>query len=138
MAAASQSPPSYPPDERPNGSLRAEAGSSRSGPRLAYRAALSRYKGNRLAAIRLAQGALPDSSRIRPAGSADEITEHLDQTAAVKALVARLPVDSRLALSLFALTETTTIPMAGLTHALRILGVDPVVPKVNCPRLPAP
>ena len=40
--------------------------------------------------------------RIRPGGNADEITEHLDQPAAVQALVARLPTGSRLALSLFA------------------------------------
>jgi hypothetical protein len=131
MAAASQLPPSHPPAERRFGSPRAEAGSTHAGSRLAYRAALSRYKGARLAAIRLAQGALPDGSRIRPVGSADEIAEHLDQGAAVGALVARLSVDSRLALSLFALTETTTISMAGLTHALGILGVEPIVATVR-------
>ena len=39
-------------------------------PRLAFRAALGRYKGSRLAAIRLAQGAAPNDARIRPSGSA--------------------------------------------------------------------
>ena len=52
-------------------------------PRQAFRAALRRYKGARLAAIRLAQGAAPNGSRIRPVGNADEITEHLDQPATV-------------------------------------------------------
>src|ERR1700678_4553743 len=70
-------------------------------PRLAFRTALSRYKGPRLAAIRLAQGAAPGGVRIRPLGNADEITEHLDQPAAVDALVARLDTGSRMALGLF-------------------------------------
>ena len=85
-----------------------------------------RYKGARLAAIRLAQGTLRDGSRIRPVGNADEITEHLDQPSAVEALVARLETGSRLALSLFALTETTSISLAGLAHALGILGAEPI------------
>ena len=93
-------------------------------PRLAFRSALARYKGSRLAAIRLAQGLMPSADRIRPAGTAEEITEHLDQPAAVEALAARLPIGSRLALSLFAVTEATAMPAAGLAHALGILGAD--------------
>jgi len=92
---------------------------------LAFRTALERYKGACLAAIRLAQGAPPNGSRIRPAGNADEITEHLDQPSAVHALLARLGIGSRLALSVFALTETRSISLAGLTHALGILGAEP-------------
>jgi hypothetical protein len=92
---------------------------------VAFRAALSRYKGARLAAIRLAQGARPVAERIRPAGNADEITEHLDLPSAVEALVSRLPNASRLTLSIMALTETTSIPLAWLTHVLRILGAEP-------------
>ncbi|MGP0066575.1 MAG: helicase-associated domain-containing protein [Isosphaeraceae bacterium] len=112
MAVASQSPPpsSPPPDE----------------PRQAYRWALGRYKAARLAAIRLAQGLAPDGDRIRPAGTAEEITEHLDHPAAVEALAARVPIGSRLALSLFAVTETTSMPMAGLAHALAALGAEPI------------
>ncbi len=93
-------------------------------PRLSYRSALSRYKGSRLAAIRLAQGLVPSADRLRPAGNAEEITEHLDQPAAVEALAARLPIGSRLAVSLFAVTEATAMPAAGLVHALGILGAD--------------
>ncbi len=93
-------------------------------PRLAYRSALARYKGSRLAAIRLAQGLVPSADRLRPAGNAEEITEHLDQPAAVEALAARLPIGSRLAVSLFAVTEATAMPAAGLVHALGILGAE--------------
>ena len=100
-------------------------------PRLSYRSALARYKGSRLAAIRLAQGLMPSADRLRPAGSAEEITEHLDQPAAVEALAARLPIGSRLALSLFVVTEATAMPAAGLAHALEILGADPAASIVR-------
>jgi hypothetical protein len=93
--------------------------------RLAFRAALGRYKGSRLAAIRLAQGAPPNGERIRPSGSAEEITEHLDELAAVRALATRLDAGSRLAITLFALSESRSCSLAGLTHALGILGTDP-------------
>ncbi len=100
-------------------------------PRLAFRSALGRYKASRLAAIRLAQGLSPSADRIRPAGTAEEITEHLDQPAAVEVLVGRLPIGSRLALSLFAVTEASAMPAAGLAHALEILGADPVTSLVR-------
>ena len=99
-------------------------------PRLAFRWALARYKASRLAAIRLAQGLMPAEDRIRPAGTAEELTEHLDQPAAVEALAGRLPIGSRLALSLFAVTEATAMPAAGLAHALEILGAEPVAALV--------
>jgi hypothetical protein len=108
----------------PQAEHRAGPGSARTEPRLAFRAALGRYKGTRLAAIRLAQGVPPGDERIRPAGTAEEITEHLDQPAAVEALAARLPVGSRLALSLFAVTEARSMSLAGLAHALGVLGVE--------------
>ena len=95
------------------------------------RSALARYKGSRLAAIRLAQGLMPSADRLRPAGTAEEITEHLDQPAAVEALAARLPIGARLALSLFAVTEATAMPAAGLAHALGILGADAVASIVR-------
>ena len=125
MAAASQPPSSHRPDERWFGSGRARTGLAGAEPRQAFRAALRRYKGPRLAAIRLAQGAAPNGSRIRPVGNADEITEHLDRPATVEALVARLPLGARFALSFFGLTETTSIPLTGLTYALKILGIEP-------------
>ena len=125
MAAASQPPSSRRPDERWFGPHRARTGQAGAEPRQAFRAALRRYKGPRLAAIRLAQGAAPNSSRIRPVGNADEITEHLDNPATVLDLVARLPLGARFAISFFGLTETTSIPLGGLAHALKILGIEP-------------
>jgi hypothetical protein len=63
--------------------------------------------------------------QIRPVGSADEITEYLDRADAVALLVARLSKSSRLALSLFALTETTSMSLAELKGALVLLGAEP-------------
>jgi len=123
MAAASQPPLNQSRAEHWFDSRGALAAGAE--PRQAFRAALGRYKGTRLAAIRLAQGAAPFAARIRPVGNADEITEHLDHPATVEALVARLPIGSRLALSVLGLTETTSIPLAGLSHALNILGAEP-------------
>ena len=122
MPEASQSPTSPRPDERRAFAPRPHSANE---PRSAYRAALGRYKGALLAAIRLAQGASPDDFRIRPRGNADEITEHLDEPAAVLALFARLSPGSRLALSLYGLTESTSFSVAGLSLALRILETEP-------------
>lgn len=94
-------------------------------PRLAFRLALSRYKGSRLAAIRLERGLAPSEDRLRPSGAAEELAEHLDRPAVVEAMAARLPLGSRLALSLFAVTEAVAMPAAGLAHALAILGDSP-------------
>ncbi len=87
MAAAPQPPSSDPPAERRLDSGRPP---TESGPRLAYRAALARYKRSKLADIRLAQGMQPGSGQVRPAANADEITEYLDRPAAARALIARL------------------------------------------------
>jgi hypothetical protein len=94
-------------------------------PRSAFRAALARYKAPCLAAIRLAQGASPNPTKIRPAGSAEEITDFLDAPAALAALITRLPTDSRLTLTLLALTETTSDNLAVLSHAIGFLGARP-------------
>ncbi len=123
MASASQSPSSDPPAER---RLDSGQGPTESGPRLAYRAVLARYKRAKLADIRLAQGMQPGLAQVRPAASADEITEYLDRPAAARALIARLSVGARLGLCLFALTESTSMRTAGLCHALGMLGVEPV------------
>ncbi len=125
MAAASQSPPISDPEERRPEAPRSLTHSPKAQERLAYRAALGRYKGTCLAAIRLAQGSLARNAAIRPGAGADEITDHLDQPAVIESLVARLATASRLALSFLALTETTSISLAGLTHALGILGAEP-------------
>jgi hypothetical protein len=124
MPQASQSPTNpRPEEERTVSAPRPHAYDE---PRHAFRAALGRYKGTRLAAIRLAQGSSPDGFRIRPSGNADEITEHLDEPAAVQALVARLNPGSHLALGLYGLSESSSLSLAGVSHALRILGAEPV------------
>ncbi len=123
MPQASQSPLSRSPDERAISSPRAAAHDD---PRRAFRAALGRYKGTRLSAIRLAQGAAPGGFRVRPSGTADEITDYLDEPAATRALLARLSPGSQLALSLFGLTEVTSLPLAGISQALRALLTEPV------------
>jgi hypothetical protein len=121
MPQASQS--SHPRPDEPR--VAAPRPHSASEPRHAFGAALGRYKGTRLAAIRLAQGAAPDDFRIRPRGNADEITEHLDDQAAVLGLFARLSAGSRLALGLYGLSESTSFSVAGLSVALRILETEP-------------
>jgi hypothetical protein len=123
MAAASQSPLSDPPAQR---RLDSRPAPTESGPRLAYRAALARYKRAKLAEIRLAQGLQPGSAQVRPAANPDEITEYLDRPAAAQTLIARLSVGARLGLCLFALTESTSMRTAGLYHALGMLGVQPI------------
>jgi hypothetical protein len=125
MAATSQTPSSQRADQQRGFNSRAVAALAGAEPRQAFRAALRRYKGNRLAAIRLAQGAAQQGARIRPVGSADEITEALDRPATVEALVARLPLGSRFALSFLGLTETTSIPLPELSRAVRLLGAEP-------------
>jgi hypothetical protein len=121
MAAASQ-PRSQEFAGQRSAGVRADKAASV--PRQAFRAALLRYKGTRLAAIRQAQGANVHAGLIRPAEKADEIAEHLDGPSAVDRLLARLPAGSRLALSLVGLTERTTVPLAALAHALRMLGMQ--------------
>ncbi len=44
----------------------------------------------------------------------------------MQALIGRLNGASRLALSLYGLTEATMLSMAGVAHALRVLGADPL------------
>ena len=122
MPQASQSSLNRSPDDRAISSPRARG---RDEPRYAFRAALSRYKGTRLAAIRLAQGAAPGGFRVRPSGAADEIADYLDEPAAVLALIARLSPESQLAISLFGLTEVTSLPLAGISQTLRTLLAEP-------------
>jgi Helicase conserved C-terminal domain len=123
MAASSGPPSDSKPEHLRPASQRVRE--LRCEPRGAFRAALARYKGSRLAAIRLAQGAEAGASHIRSAANAEEITEFLDRPAAVKGLLERLSTPARIALSVFALSEATSLPLGGLVHGLRILGAGP-------------
>ncbi len=123
MAAAPQLPSGDPPVER---RLDSRVARAESGRRLAYRATLARYARSKLAEIRRAQGVEAGAVQIRPAASADEITEYLDSPSATRALVTRLSTGSRLALGFFALTESTSMCTAALCYGLGMLGVKPI------------
>jgi hypothetical protein len=105
-----------------NETARAATSAPEGGPRAEFRTALAKYRDPLLAGIRLAQGALPGTNRIRPAAHADEITEYLDQPSAAAALIDRLPTEARLALSLLALTESTRIDLSELAAPLALVG----------------
>lgn len=93
-------------------------------PLSAFRAALGRYEGIRLVELHRAQG-LPDLG-VKPQALAGVITDRLAEPKVIERLIAGLATGSRLAASLFSVTESTSWPLAGLTHALACLGVDPV------------
>ena len=115
---STSSDPAGPPATGP-GAAAAEP----SDPRLAFRSALARYQTARLAAIVQARGLETDAAR--PSTLATELTGHLDSPAVVAAVLAGLGRGSRMALSLFALTETSVWPFPGLCHALATLGIEP-------------
>src|SRR5262249_10022616 len=92
--------------------------------RLAFRGALTRYRATRLAPIRLAPGFPPEAERTPAAVSIPDISAFLDDPAAVEKVAARVPNSSRLAVSLFAVTESSSMSLAALTYALGILGTD--------------
>ena len=90
---------------------------------MAYRAALKRYDGGILAEIHAALGGADLGGK--SAGLPDSITDRLAEPRAADRRTAGLPRDASVALGLFALTETTEWPVAGLMLGLRCLGIDP-------------
>jgi hypothetical protein len=100
-----------------------EAGLEPVDPRQSFRAALARYQTTRLVAIVEARELMSEAAR--PSTLATDLTAHLDSPAVVAQRIAGLAPGSRMALSLFALTETTVCSLAGLAHTLACLGVDP-------------
>src|SRR5260221_323711 len=94
-------------------------------PLAAYRGALARLEVPRLRAIAVALGF--NEAEGRSANLlAGQIAEHLDNPRTIESVLGRLEHGPRLALCLFALTETTAWPMAGLSQALECLGVEPL------------
>jgi Helicase conserved C-terminal domain len=93
-------------------------------PRDAFRRALFRYSGPQIAAIIRARGqrAVVDFSRQH--SDVDQITEYLDRPSHVQSLTAQLTGAARLAISLLAVTDTTSVSLAGLTSALSVLTAD--------------
>ncbi len=91
-------------------------------PRNDFRAALSRYDGDRLTEVYLA---LTPSERIpRPQELPDAITQCLEEPRQLSDMLDRLGTGARLALGLLAMTETTSWPLLGLAHTLALLGQD--------------
>lgn len=87
-----------------------------------YRAALSRLSGAQLVAILQNLGSYDRSTR--PSELAGAIYEKLDDGRYVEGLIARLDYASRLALGLFAISDSSAWPLSGLAHALAALGVS--------------
>ncbi|MGA9924052.1 MAG: helicase-associated domain-containing protein [Isosphaeraceae bacterium] len=119
MAAlpTSSSDPAGPP------AIPGESGAEPLDPRLAFRSALARYQAAKLGAIVRLRNL--ESDAVRPSTLAADLTAQLDSASDVAELLARLSFGSCQALGLFALTETSVWPLAGLTHALATLGVEP-------------
>ena len=92
-------------------------------PLVAYQAALKRYEAARLFAIYSGLG-IPDLGA-RPSALPSAIAENLREPRIVERLFSGLDNGSRMALGLFAVTETTSWPLSGLSHALACLGVEP-------------
>ncbi len=92
-------------------------------PRIAYRAALKRYDGARLVEIHAALGGADLGGK--PNRLPDAIADRLTESRTAERLVATLGHGPRLALGLFALTETAAWPGPGLALALACLGVPP-------------
>ena len=92
-------------------------------PLAAYRAALQRYDQTRLMMIhRLSGGAeVGASHKIRP----DWVVERLSEHRIAERLLSDLPTGSKIALGLFALTESYSWSAPGLHLALGTLGVEP-------------
>src|SRR4051794_18652638 len=93
-------------------------------PLAAYRNALARTEPGRLRAVAAAVG-LAEAGARSAAVLAGQVAEHLEHPRAIESLLGRLEHGPRLALGLFALTEATSWPLAGLTQALLCLGVEP-------------
>jgi len=91
-------------------------------PLIAYRAALKAYDGARLVEIHAALGGADLGGK--PNRLPEAIADRLGESRTAERMVASLPHGSRVALGLFALTETAAWPAPGLALALACLGVE--------------
>ena len=90
-------------------------------PRSAFRTALARYPTSRLLEIVQFRGLLTEASRA--VTLAADLSAQLDSTSVVAGLLATLSHGSRVALSLFTLTESSVCSLLSMNHALFSLGV---------------
>ena len=93
-------------------------------PLIAYRTALKRYDGGRLVEIHAALGGADLGGK--PTRLPDAIADRLGEIRVAERMVSALPHGPKLALGLFALTETPSWPASGMALALSCLGVDAV------------
>src|SRR3954468_7215221 len=93
-------------------------------PLAAYRSSLAKYGPDRLRAIASGLGIAEPGARTA-ATMAVQVAESLESPRVAEPLLARLGHGARLALGLFALTEASSWPWAGLALTLECLGVDP-------------
>jgi hypothetical protein len=92
-------------------------------PLIAYRTALKKYEGGRLAEIHAALGGADLGGK--PTRLPDAIADRLSEIRVADRMVAGLGHGSKIALGLFALTETPAWPASGMALALNCLGVEP-------------
>ncbi len=92
-------------------------------PLIAYRTALKRYEGGRLAEIHAALGGADLGGKATRLP--DAIADRLSEIRVADRMVGALPHGSKVALGLFALTETPGWPASGMALALTCLGVEP-------------
>lgn len=92
-------------------------------PLAAYQKALERYDGILLVEVLRHLGVAEPG--VKPRAFPGLVAERLGESRVAQHVVAALATEARLALGLFALTETTEWPLNGLIHALACLGVDP-------------
>src|SRR6478735_8039087 len=111
--AASQGPPPVPP-----------AAADR------YRAALRKRSVSDLGAILQTLGSFDRTTK--PSELIPAIYERMEEVRFVEGLIGRLAFPARLALGLFALTESPLWPRAGLAHAMASLGaeIDPAMEEL--------
>ena len=92
-------------------------------PLIAYRTALKRYDGGRLVEIHATLGGADLGGK--PNRLPDAIADRLTEIRVADRLVAGLSHGPKVALGLFALTETPSWPASGMGLALLCLGVEP-------------
>ncbi|HEV3163224.1 MAG TPA: helicase-associated domain-containing protein [Isosphaeraceae bacterium] len=110
-------------------STTAAASGSEPNPFEVYRRALTDQGASSLRQILSALGRIPRNQK--PRELADEIAERLGEPGVVEDLLGGLSEASRMALALFALTETRAWLAVGLAHCLGCLGIDEPIRAVR-------
>ncbi|MDB5349694.1 MAG: hypothetical protein JWN86_941 [Planctomycetota bacterium] len=96
-----------------------------------YRAALGKHHGAQLVAMLQALGSYDRATK--PSELVSEVYDRLNEPRVIEALIGRMGPGPRLALGLFAITESPVWPTAGLSHSLAALGLEsgPIVAELS-------